>query len=55
MPAPLETGSIESKMFFRDPGLYAELYVHVDFSKRVVRLNEKDPGYRGAILNAFSE
>jgi hypothetical protein len=55
VPEPLESGSIESKVFFRGPGLYAELYVHVDFSKRVLRLNEKDPEYRAAILNALSE
>lgn len=58
VPEPLESGSLETKVFFRDGSTAqrnAELYVHVDFTRRVVRMNEKDPEYRSAIVEALSE
>lgn len=58
IPEPLETGSLETKVFFRGDSAVqgnAELYVHIDFTRRVVRLNEKDPEYRSAIVEALSE
>jgi hypothetical protein len=57
VPEPLESGSLETKVFFRGSSLdeYAELFVHVDFPRRVVRFNEKDPEYCSAILDGLSE
>jgi hypothetical protein len=57
VPEPVESGSLETKVFFNvnSPEQYAELYIHVDFIGRVVRLKEKDPEYRQAIVNALSE
>lgn len=56
-PSRIATEHLNLKVF-HDPddkaGEYCELYVHVDIPNGAVRLDEKDPGYRKAVVKAFA-
>ena len=45
------------KVFFAEPlhDAYGEFYLNIDPATRRVELNEKDPEYRGAILQGFTQ
>jgi hypothetical protein len=55
-PRPIGSTPISAKVFVQGKGdeEYGEFYLDVDWKARVVKIKEKDPEYRAAILKAFS-
>lgn len=55
-PEDLAGGVTKIKLFFEPDSedRYAELYTDIDIAEGVLRINEKDPEYRTAIINALS-
>jgi hypothetical protein len=54
-PADLAEGPTKIKLFFESEkeDRYAEIYTNVDLAKGVLHINEKDDGYRAAIIKAL--
>ena len=55
-PRHLEAGLTKIKLFFEsaDETRYAELYADIDLGATKLYVNEKDPGYRPAVVRALS-
>jgi hypothetical protein len=55
-PADLGKGEVKLKLFFesQDKSRYAELFTNIDLPKRLLRILEKDPEFRPAIIRALA-
>ena len=55
-PTALDRGPVRIKLFYEsdDEEAYAELYVNVDLSKKVVEWAEKDMDYRRPVVGALT-
>ena len=63
LPAQLDRGPVKIKLFFEPDDesekayeqFYAEYYLNIDVTAKLVEFGEKDPDYRKAMLRALSE
>jgi hypothetical protein len=56
-PQNLAKGDVKIKIFFESEkeNEYAEAYLNIELSKKLVKLNEKDESYRAQLVKAFSK